>query len=142
MRTAGATAVSKLVEVRWRSCVGCQRRHRFQPSERWVASSSRFATAQSAARNHFSAAYSKTASCAFLSSLQPRNVVCRNWSSAVSSAYTTSQTNFGRTHWIFSLMLGGLANGHLSMKSGCRASGLVKVSDWDLDRLPVLMSVL
>src|ERR1700749_2994641 len=49
------------------------------------------------------AGYSKTTSCAFLSSLQPRKVVCRNWSSAVSSAYSASQTNFGRTHWIFSL---------------------------------------
>jgi hypothetical protein len=26
--------------------------------------------------------------------------------------------NFGRTHWIFSLMLGGLTNAHLSIKSG------------------------
>src|SRR5258708_27774345 len=54
---------------------------------------------------------------AFLSSLQPKNVVCRNWSSAVNSAYSTSQTSLGRTHWIFSLMLGGLTNGHLLMKS-------------------------
>src|SRR5258708_19736344 len=53
-----------------------------------------------------------------LSSLQPRNVVWRNCSSAVSSAYSISHTSLGRTHWIFSLMLGGLTKGHLSVKSG------------------------
>src|ERR1700722_18028234 len=42
--------------------------------------------------------YSRNTSCTFLSSLQPKNVVWRNWSSAVNSAYSTSHTSLGRTH--------------------------------------------
>src|ERR1700693_4409213 len=61
---------------------------------------------------------SKTTSFAFLSSLQPKNVVWRSWSSAVNSVYSTSQTSLGRTHCIFSLMLGGLTNGHFSVNKG------------------------
>jgi hypothetical protein len=41
---------------------------------------------------------SKTTSSGFLSSRQPRNVVCRSCSSAVISAKATSQTSFGSIH--------------------------------------------